>query len=301
MPITTNNPLSDTQTTQFFLDPDATRQRQYEALRAYFLDKRSAADVAARFGYSTAAFRSLCHKFRHDSALRAGFFQTPRPGPRHAPARDRVRELVVAMRKRNLSVYDIQHELAAAGHTLSINSLSILLREEGFAPLPRRRDDERPPTVLPQPAAVADVRTLSLAPRAFPTRLGGLFFFVPLLGPLQLDEVVRQAQLPGSQMIPAEQALRTLLALKLIGKERKSHVMDLVDDQGLALFAGLNAVPKRSYLAAYSSQIDDRTTGRLMAAWFTAVGRAGLPHGSSLDLDFHTVAAHTEEEPLEKH
>jgi hypothetical protein len=301
MPITTNNPLSTTQATQFFLAPDATRQRQYEALRAYFLDNLSAADVAARFGYSTAALRSLCHQFRHDPAVRAGFFQTPRPGPRHAPARDRVRDLVVAMRKRNLSVYDIQRELAAAGHTLSINSLSILLREEGFAPLPRRRDDERPPTVRPQPAAVADVRTLNLAPSAFATRLGGLFFFVPLLAPLHLDEVVRQAQLPGSQMIPAAQALRTLLALKLIGKERKSHVMELVDDQGIALFAGLNAVPKRSYLAAYSSQIDDRTTGRLMAAWFTAVGRAGLPHGSSLDLDFHTVAAHTEEEPLEKH
>jgi hypothetical protein len=301
MTTTTNNTLSATQATQFFLAPDPTRQRQYEALRAYVVDNRSAADVAARFGYSTGAFRSLCHQFRHDPAFRAGFFQTPRPGPRQAPTRDRVRELVVAMRKRNLSVYDIQHELAAAGHTISINSLSILLREEGFARLPRRRDDERPPVVLPETAAVADVRVVSLAPRAFPTRLGGLFFFVPLMGPLRLDEVVRQAQLPGSPMIPAEQALRTLLALKLIGKERKSHVMDLVDDQGIALFAGLNVVPKRSYLAAYSSQIDDRTTGRLMAAWFTEVGRAGLKRGSSLDLDFHTVAANTGEEPLEKH
>jgi hypothetical protein len=77
--------------------------------------------------------------------------------------------------------------------------------------------------------------------------------------------------------------------------------MDLVDDQGLALFAGLNVVPKRSYLAAYSSRIDDRLTGRLMAAWFTEIGRAGLTRGSSLDLDFHTVPAHTDEEPLEKH
>jgi hypothetical protein len=301
MPITTNISLSDTQAVQFFLAPDPTRQRQYEALRAYFLDNRSATEVAARFGYATASFRSLVHQFRHDPALRTGFFQTPRPGPQHAPARDRVRELAVAMRKRNLSVYDIQHELAAAGHTISINSLSLLLREEGFAPLPRRRDDERPPRVQPEPAAVADVRALSLAPRAFPTRLGGLFIFVPLMDRLRLDEVVRQAQLPGSQMIPAEQVLRTLLALKLIGKERKSHVMDLVDDQGLALFAGLNAVPKRSYLAAYSSQIDDRTTDRLMAAWFTEVGRVGLTRGSSLDLDFHTVAAHTDQEPLEKH
>jgi hypothetical protein len=250
MATTTIDPLSDIQATRFFAAPEATRQRQYEALRAYFLDNRPAVEVAAHFGYSTASLRALCHQFRHDPALRAGFFQTPRPGPRQAPARDRVRALVVAMRKRNLSVYDIQQELAAAGHNLSINSLSILLREEGFARLPRRRDDERPPPILPEPAAIADVRTLDLAPRTFPTRWGGLFFFVPLLAPIPLDDLVRQAQLPGSQRIPAEQALRTLLALKLIGKERKSHVMDLVDDQGIAVFAGLNVVPKRSYLAA---------------------------------------------------
>ena len=57
--------------------------------------------------------------------------------------------------------------------------------------------------------------------------------------------------------IPA-QAVRSLLALKLIGAERKSHVMDLVTDRAIALFAGINVVPKRSYLAAYSSRIDHK-------------------------------------------
>ena len=61
-------------------------------------------------------------------------------------------------------LYDIQRELAAAGHTISINSLSLLLREEGFARLPRRRDDERPPTVQPETAAMADVRGLEPDP-----------------------------------------------------------------------------------------------------------------------------------------
>ena len=211
MPISTRNSLSDTQATQFFQAPDVTRQRQYEALRAYFLDAGSAPTVALQFGYSTAAFRSLCHQFRHDPTFRAGFFQTHRPGPRDAPARDCVRQLAIAMRKRNLSVYDIQRELAAAGHTISINSLSLLFREEGFARLPRRRDDERPVAVLPEAAPVADIRTLSLAPRAFSTRLGGLFFFIPLMHPLRLDEVVRQAGLPGTVMIPALQALRSHL------------------------------------------------------------------------------------------
>ena len=298
---TTRDGLTLQQAAQFFLAPQTPQQRQYEALRAYFVEGLPSTEVAGRCAYSPGSFRVLCHQFRHDADKRAGFFQTARPGPRQAPTRDRVRQLVVAMRKRNLSVYDIQRELAEAGHLISINSLALLLREEGFARLPRRGDDERPPTVRPEAEAVADVRALNLAPRSFRTRLGGLFVFVPVLRDLRLAEVVQQAQLPGSAMIPAEQAVRTLLALKLVGTERSSHVMDLVADEGIALFAGLNVVPKRSYLAAYSSSVDDRAIDRFMAAWFTEVPRAGLTHGTSLDLDFHTVPANSVEEPLEKH
>jgi hypothetical protein len=131
--------------------------------------------------------------------------------------------------------------------------------------------------------------------------VGGLFLFVPLLAGLRWSNILRQANLPGSTMIPAEQALRTLLALKLIGTERKSHVMDLIEDQGIAVFAGLNVVPKRSYLAAYSSRLDHQACLRLLNVWSDEIQRVGLPRGSSFDLDFHTVPANTQEEPLEKH
>jgi hypothetical protein len=299
MNTTTRNDL--TPIAHFFLAPENPLHRQYEAFRAYFVEGSPSQEVARRFGYSPGSFRVLCHEFRHDPDKQVRFFQSVQHGPRYAPARDRVRELVVAMRKRNLSVYDIQRELAQAGHTISINALALLLREEGFARLPRRLDEERPAAIRPRTQATADVRALSLEPRSFRTRLGGLFFFVPLLKDIRLTEVLRQADLPGSQMIPAEQALRSLLALKLVGTERKSHVMDLVCDQGIALFAGLNVVPKRSYLASYSSRVDHRAVVRLMAAWFDEVRRAGLPRGDSIDLDFHSVPANTQEEPLEKH
>jgi hypothetical protein len=301
MNISTKDGLTDLQATHFFAAPGSTLHRQYEALRAYFVEKLPSAEVAQRFGCSPGSFRVLCHQFRHDADKRNSFFQTPRPGPQHAVTRDRVRQQAIALRKQYLSVYDIQRELALAGHTISINSLTILLREEGFARLPRRRDDERPAVVRPEVAAVADVRALDLEPRTFRTRLGGLFVFAPLLRDLRLHEVVRQAKLPGSAMIPAEQAVRSLLALKLMGTERKSHVMDLVADDGIALFAGLNVVPKRSYLAAYSSSVDDRANERLMAAWFNETPRAGLNHGASLDLDFHTVPTNSSAEPLEKY
>src|SRR5712692_6284634 len=152
---TTRDGLTLQQAAQCFLAPETPQQRQYEALRAYFVEGLPSTEVASRFAYTPGSFRVLCHQFRHDADKRAGFFQTSRTGPRQAPARDRVRQLVVALRKRNLSVYDIQRELAEAGHNISINSLALLLREEGFARLPRRGDDERPPTLQPEPAAVA--------------------------------------------------------------------------------------------------------------------------------------------------
>jgi hypothetical protein len=293
--------ITDSQASKFFLSPETPVQRQYEALRAFFVEGLRSTDAAHRFGYSPGAFRVLCYQFRHDPEKRAVFFRPPERRVRPAPARDPVRELAVAMRKRNLSVYDMQRELAEAGRRISINALTVLLREEGFARLPRRRDEDRPAAVQPDSAAVADVRRLDLSPRSFRTTTAGLFLFVPLLEGIDLRRVVQAGHLPGSKMIPAEQAVRTLLALKLLGTERKSHVMNLLFDPAIALFAGLNVVPKRSYLAAYSSRVDHRANLRLMDAWFEQVEGVGLPHGSSLDLDFHTVPANTAVEPLEKH
>ena len=301
MESSTANQITTPGNQNFFLSPQFPLQRQYEALRAFFVDEEPSADVARRFRYSPGAFRVLCYQFRHDSQKRASFFRQPQRGPQSSPARDRVRDLAVAMRKRNLSVYDMQRELAAAGHTISINSLTVLLREEGFSRLPRRADDERPVTVKPEIADVADVRRLDLSPCSFRTPLAGLFLFVPLLDRIDLQAVVTAARLPSSKMIPAAQAVRSLLALKLIGAERKSHVMDLVTDQAIALFAGINVVPKRSYLAAYSSRIDHKICMRFMQAWLEQVEQAGLPHGTSFDLDFHSVPANSAQEPLEKH
>ena len=292
--------LTESQAAAFFLAPETSPHRQYEALRAYFVEQLPSAEVARRFRYSAGSFRVLCHQFRHDPGKRFAFFH-PVSRPHAAPARDPVRELVITLRKRNLSVYDIQRELAAGEHHISINALTVLLREEGFARLPRRRDDERPAALKAESAEVADVRRLDLSPRSFRTTLAGLFLFAPLLEGIDLARVVEAGRLPGSQMIPAEQAVRSLLALKLLGTERKSHVMDLVFDPAIALFAGLNVVPKRSYLAAYSSRVDHRANVRLMDAWFEQLERIGLPHGDSLDLDFHTVPANTATEPLEKH
>ena len=52
----------------FFNQPSCSAQRQYEALRAVFVDGLSQKDAAFRFGYTYHAFRQLIHDFRHNCA-----------------------------------------------------------------------------------------------------------------------------------------------------------------------------------------------------------------------------------------
>jgi hypothetical protein len=95
--------------------------------------------------------------------------------------------------------------------------------------------------------------------------------------------------------------MRALLALKLFGNARHSHVMSHVFDEGLALFAGLNVSPKRAFLTEYSTRIDPRCHPPLMQRWFDAVGALGLERGVSFDLDFHTIPYHGDDALVEKH
>lgn len=210
MPIGSGNKL--TNLAQIFLQPSGPLHRQYEALRAFFVEHLPAAKVAHRFGYTYGSFRVRCHQFRQNPQRE--FFQTNPKGPRSSPKRDPVRERIIALRKQNYSIYDIQHALQESGHPLRA-AISQALTQEGFARLPRRSDEERPPALRPTVADVADVRRLSLDPRSFRTRFGGLFLFVPFLAQIPLEQLLDKLRFPGSRMLPADAAVRSLLALKL--------------------------------------------------------------------------------------
>lgn len=281
------------------MTPASARHRQYEALRAYFLDQRPSAEVARRFGYSPGAFRVLCHAFRR--AQLPEFFAAPRTGPGVQPKKRRAEAQIVALRKRNYSVYEISQTLKEQGSPLSPTAVREVLRAEGFAPLPRRLDEERPALVGPSTEAVADVRNFSLAPREFTTRVGGLFLFIADLVRLGTEALADHAKLPGSRMIPPGHALRAALALKLWAIERKSHIMALVADPGLALFCGLNAMPKKSFLAEHSSRVTPHKVARLLDAWHARIAGEALVPGVSFNLDFHTVPYFGEHPQVQSH
>lgn len=282
-----------------FLQPKNANQRQYEALRAYFVEGLSSKKTAEQFGYSPGSFRGLVHQFRQNPD-RDFFGSTPEASEKQQQ-RDQLRERIVTLRKQNLSIYDISRSLQHEGVAVSAVTVNQILRDEGFARLPRRLDEERPAGAKPQRADVADVEQLDLRPRSFRTRFGGLFLFLADLVPCRLDAILKRAHFPGSNMVPAGCAMRSLLALKLFGNARHSHIMSHVLDEGLALFAGLNVIPKRSFLTEYSCRIDPACYPKLMQAWLKAVRRGGLEHGSSFDLDFHTIPFHGEDALVEKH
>ena len=49
---------------RFFLEPEQTFHRRYEALRALLVDDEPIDHVAERFGYQTSALRSMVSRFR---------------------------------------------------------------------------------------------------------------------------------------------------------------------------------------------------------------------------------------------
>ena len=156
MPIGAPNSLTNIR--RFFAEPQHVKQRQYEALRAYFYEERDSAEVARSFGYSVGSFRVLCHQFRRERDPQ--FFLTTRPGPRQQPKKTAARELAVSLRKQNHSVYEISEALKEKGLKLSPTAV---LREEGFAALPRRLDEERSDAVRPTIEAIANALEISIS------------------------------------------------------------------------------------------------------------------------------------------
>jgi hypothetical protein len=143
---------------------------------------------------------------------------------------------------------------------------------------------------------------LELIPaRSVRTRLAGAFLFLPLLAQLGFDRLVRNAGYPGSQMVPAASALLSLLLLKLLDKERHSHINDFNFDEALGLFAGLNILPKKSFVTDYSYRTQRAHQEQLLAAWVAQLAPVLFPQPEAFNLDFHAIPYRGDPTGLDNH
>ncbi len=131
--------------------------------------------------------------------------------------------------------------------------------------------------------------------------MAGLFLFLPLLARVGFDQLVSQAGYPGSEMIPAESALLSLLALKLLDKERRSHINDFNFDEAVGLFAGLNVPPKKSYATEYSYRTQREHQQKLLSGWVGALAPLLFPKANTFALDFHPIPFRGDGSGLEQH
>lgn len=101
-------------------------------------------------------------------------------------------------------------------------------------------------------------------------------------------------------MIPATSAVLSLLLLKLLDKERRSHVNDFNFDEGLGLFAGLNVLPKKSFLSEYSYRTSRQNQRAFLAGWVKGLSGLLFDKADTFSLDFHPIPHRGEGTTLEQ-
>ncbi|MGH2863393.1 MAG: hypothetical protein ACRDLT_18090 [Solirubrobacteraceae bacterium] len=284
---------------EYFTKPTEPAQRRYEALRAYFIEELSAAEVARQFCYSPAVVHQMASELR---AGKAEFFLSSKPGPRGPRKSGRIRERVLALRAQERSVTEIAQALTAEGTPVSAQTVWSILEAEGLERLERRPAGERgapPPRLAPVKA-----RAIPFWPagESIPCDHAGLFLLVPGLVELGLDELIAGCGYPSTKVLSAWQSLGSLLLAKCARKPRVSHTHALADDDALGLLLGLTALPKATHLTSYSYRVRRQSNEQLMTALTRRLRELGLATGDQgFNLDFHAIRHHGQDTPLEKH
>ena len=284
----------------FFTTPLSVPQRHYEALRAHFVDGLSVEDAAAKFGLAASYFKKLRHEFT--AGLRKGdapFFEARRPGPVKPRTPAETAAMVVSLRKQNLAVTDIKAALEAQGIKLALSTIDVILKKEGFAPLPKRTRRERREGLFPRKIEAAPSVPLEFLNEEFTTERGaGALCLLPIIERLGIVPAIEAAGFPETSALSAAQSVLSLLALKLTGSARWSHDEGWNFDRALGLFAGLNVLPKSTALSTYSYRVGRESVRRFLKAL------AGIftdpADGGDFNLDFKAIPHWGDESVLEK-
>lgn len=274
----------------FFQEPKTVAQKQYEALRMYFLEGAPAQEVADRFGYTYRAATSLVSAFR--ARLNADpsgsfFFVESTPGRKISPETTGAKAVIIEMRKKYYSVPDIKVALDGLGHNLSEKNIFNIIHAEGFSRLPRRTKLVKQQLDNVQIVAEKSI-PLKFEPESFKSSNAGILMFTPILKRYGIDQVIEQSGYPGTSVISKASSILCFLALKLANRRRYSSDDTWCMDRGMGLFAGLNVLPKTAWYTSYS----DRVTSGMNLAFLKQLHQVWLKFGlleDTANLDFTTI------------
>jgi hypothetical protein len=285
---------------EYFLHPAGSSQRRYEALRAYFTEDMPAAEVADRFGYSTASVHQMATLLRKG---KLALFTDRRPGPTGPrKATGQLRAKVLELRAAGHSVTEIADALTTAGLPVSAQTCWQICQAEGLPRLPRRDEGRRGPPARLDAVTAAKLPGWPATDTALSCDHAGLLLLFPAMASLGLPELVRAAGYPSTRALSAWQSIGTLLLAKCARTARIHHIGSLTDDAGLAFTLGLTALPKATHLGTYSWRVRREANITLLAGLVGALRPLGLATGQAgFNCDFHAIRHHGDDAQLEKH
>jgi transposase len=284
----------------YFSSPVSVSQKQYEALRMYYVENRKAKEVAEKFGYSYRAFTSLITDFNarvKQDEFKDPFFVERKAGRPPKANQNEIKEIIIKLRKKNFSIEDIKISLDAMGHKIAENTIFLLLKNEGFARLPKRSKQAKRQLEKTDIKALKS-SSLTFEPEEFKTSNGGLLCFLPYIKQYGIDEIIKSSSYPETKLIDRNSSIMSFLSLKLSNFRRYSSDDMWCMDRGSGLFAGLNVLPKTSWFSSYS----DRVTRDMNINFLKQMHKIWLESGllsDTINLDFTTISYWGEDNHLE--
>lgn len=284
----------------YFKHPKCRSQLYYEAFRMHYLENKTLEHVSSKMGLSLSYLIKVKREFLAN--LEAGvnpYFVDIKYGPKTRHKADKLKETIIDLRKKNLSIVDIKTILDAKGNKISLYAIDALLKEEGFTRLSRRTRDEKSKLTVPNSIAAPETSQVVLgAKEEFVTgKFGGILSFLPLMEDMGIFEAIKKANFPETSQISAMSYVLSFLALKLSGNKRLSHDEHWSLERVLGLFAGLNVLPKSSSLSSYSYRVSRQT----MRTFLSELSKIfDTSPDSEFNLDFKTIPHWGDSSILEK-
>ena len=287
---------------EFFQHPQAVAHKKYEALRAFYVEGKSATEVAQQFGYTLSSFYSLTRDFKRqlkEPNPSQQFFLVSAAGRQPKDPTQTTQRLIVELRKKFLSVPDIKARLDALGYRVSERYIYNVVKEAGFSRLPRRSQGEKGEAVAAVKLPAPTTQMLTYAPESFSSCQGmGLLCLLPYLQSSGLYSLIEQSHYPESQTLNRVGSILSFVALKLSNVRRYSADDLWCMDRGLGFFAGLNVLPKAAWFSSYAHQVTRSMNLAFLKSLHGCWTQLGLL-GDSANLDFVTLPYWGEGEHLE--
>ena len=178
------------------------------------------------------------------------------------------------------------------------------MKNAGFGKLKRRTNAERGKTVqnkiIPERSEHLDFTVLEKFNVDCP--IVGVFFFIPYIVESGILAIVQECQLPESSDIGSTQACLSMLLLKLIGSKRLTHIGAYDQEPGFGVFAGLNVLPKPTYMNTYSCRCSESQLMGLQNKIISLFREkySDFYKSDYINLDFHSIPHYGDESEMEK-